>query len=68
MNLFKNGNNVKCEMNVIFLAPFSSHYFVFLCSWFCLSGLGYVLSLIMTPRNSQMAAIVTVVIMALLSG
>ncbi|XP_046860536.1 putative white-brown complex homolog protein 30 [Xenia sp. Carnegie-2017] len=51
-----------------FLAPFSSHYFVFLCSWFCLSGLGYVLSLIMTPRNSQMAAIVTVVIMALLSG
>ncbi|CAB4031970.1 white-brown complex homolog 30 [Paramuricea clavata] len=51
-----------------FLAPFYLHYAVFLCGWYCLSGLGYVMSLMMTPRNSQMAAIVTVVIMALLSG
>ena len=41
---------------------------MFLGAWFYLSGLGYVMSLMMTPRNSQMAAIITVVIMALLSG
>ena len=50
------------------LAPFGLHYAVFLCAWYYLSGLGYVMSLMMTPRNSQMAAIVTVVIMALMSG
>ncbi|XP_028399688.1 ABC transporter G family member 28-like [Dendronephthya gigantea] len=51
-----------------FLAPFALHYAVFVCAWYYLSGLGYIMSLLMTPRNSQMAAVVTTVIMALLSG
>ncbi|CAB3987012.1 ABC transporter, ATPbinding domain containing [Paramuricea clavata] len=47
---------------------FSAHYAAVFCAQLCCSGIGYAISTIFNPKSSQMASVVVVLIMAMLSG
>ncbi|XP_028413508.1 ABC transporter G family member 28-like [Dendronephthya gigantea] len=47
---------------------FSSHYTAVFCAQLCCSGIGYAVSTIFNPKSSQMASVVVVLVMAMLSG
>ena len=51
-----------------FLAYFSAHYTAVFCAQLCCSGIGYAISTIFNPKSSQMASVVVVLVMAMLSG
>ncbi len=58
-------NNV---CNLFILAYFSAHYAAVFCAQLCCSGIGYAISTIFNPKSSQMASVVVVLVMAMLSG
>ncbi|CAB4016980.1 white-brown complex homolog 30, partial [Paramuricea clavata] len=47
---------------------FSAHYTAVFCAQLCCSGLGYAISTIFNPKSSQMASVVVILVMAMLSG
>lgn len=53
---------------IIIIALFKYHYLAVLMAQFATTGIGYAISCIFNPRNSQMAAVVVVLISSLLSG
>ncbi|XP_046846445.1 ABC transporter G family member 28-like isoform X3 [Xenia sp. Carnegie-2017] len=46
----------------------AAHYIAVFCAQFCCSGIGYAISTIFNPKSSQMASVVVVLVMAMLSG
>jgi hypothetical protein len=53
---------------ILFLAYFSAHYTAVFCAQLCCSGIGYAISTIFNPKSSQMASVVVVLVMAMVSG
>ncbi|XP_028413905.1 ABC transporter G family member 24-like [Dendronephthya gigantea] len=47
---------------------FSAHYAGVFCAQLCCSGIGYAISTIFNPKSSQMASVVVVLVMAMVSG
>ena len=55
-------------MHLFILAYFSAHYTAVFCAQLCCSGLGYAISTIFNPKSSQMASVVVILVMTMLSG